>query len=86
MLGVPHPGALPGYQTRPGGRKEKGQRPYRGTSYLCCSSTSSRISKIEIIGKNRMNKNINEANSPIVPMYVDQSQNVGRYMPHEDGK
>ena len=33
-----------------------------------------------------MNRNISVANRPIVPMYVDQSQNVGTYMSHDDGR
>jgi len=39
--------------------------------------TSVRISKIEIIGRNRMNRKSRATNNPIVPMKVDQSQNVG---------
>jgi len=39
--------------------------------------TSVRISKIEIMGRNRMNRKSRARNNPIVPMKVDQSQNVG---------
>ena len=39
--------------------------------------TSVRISKIEIIGRNRMNRKSRARNNPMVPMKVDQSQNVG---------
>src|SRR5262245_41224702 len=45
-----------------------------------------RISKIEIIGRNRRNRNSSATNMPIVPIYVPQSQMVGRYMPHDDGR
>src|SRR5882672_1638312 len=49
-------------------------------------STISRISKIEITGSNRINKNISATNNPMEPKSVDQSQNVGMYMPHDDGR
>jgi len=39
--------------------------------------TSVRISKIEIIGRNRMKRKSRATNNPMVPMKVDQSQNVG---------
>jgi hypothetical protein len=45
-----------------------------------------RISKIEIIGRKRRNRNNSARNSPLVPMKVDQSQNVGAYMPHDEGR
>src|SRR5688572_8014089 len=35
------------------------------------------ISKIEIIGRNRINRNSSAKKSPMVPANVDQSQNVG---------
>src|ERR1041384_6623458 len=55
------------------------------------SSTSAagrivRISKIEIIGRKRMNRNSSAKKNPIVPMNIDQSHCVGWYMPHDDGK
>src|SRR5437588_140771 len=55
------------------------------------SSTSAsgkivRISKIEIIGRKRMNKNSNAKKNPIVPMYIAQSHCDGLYMPHDDGR
>ena len=33
-----------------------------------------------------MNRNSRQKNSPIVPMNVAQSQIVGWYMPHDDGR
>src|SRR5262245_5995018 len=47
------------------------------SSLTSASGTSVRISKIEIIGNRRTNRNNNDTKSPIVPMNVDQSQNVG---------
>src|SRR6185436_6465349 len=44
-----------------------------------------RISKIEIIGRNRMNRKNSVRNSPIVPMNVIQSQIVGWYIPQDEG-
>src|SRR6266545_4149897 len=49
------------------------------------SGTSVRISKIEIIGRNRMKRKRSARNSPIVPAKVAQSQIVGKYIPHEEG-
>src|SRR3954471_8622721 len=37
-------------------------------------------------GNTRRNRNSKQKNKPIVPMNVAQSQNVGEYMPHEDGR
>src|ERR1043165_8114777 len=45
-----------------------------------------RISEIEIIGRNRTNKKIKLINKPIVPMNIDQSQNVGLYIAQDDGR
>src|SRR5476649_1165778 len=45
-----------------------------------------RISKIEIIGRKRRNRNSSDRNRPIVPRNVDQSQNVGAYRPHDEGR
>src|SRR5688572_16798003 len=50
------------------------------------SLTSSRISKIEIIGSTRMNRKNSAANRPIVPRNVDQSHSVGAYISHDDGR
>src|ERR1041385_3092275 len=55
------------------------------------SSTSAsgkivRISKMEIIGKKRMNRNTNVRKNPNVPMNMLQSHGDGWYMPHDDGK
>src|SRR5262249_51652129 len=50
------------------------------------SDTSSRITKIEIMGRKRKNRNRRATNSPMVPRNVAQSQTVGEYMPHADGK
>ena len=47
------------------------------SSSTFASGSSVRISKIEIIGRKRMNRNSSVRNRPIVPMNVDQSQNVG---------
>ena len=38
-----------------------------------------RISKIEIIGRNRINRNSSVKKKPIVPTNIDQSQTVGWY-------
>src|SRR4051812_8081856 len=48
--------------------------------------TMVRISKMEIIGRNRMNRKSRERNRPIVPRKVIQSHIVPRYMPHDDGR
>src|SRR5262245_16148969 len=56
-----------------------------GGSSTLASGTSVRISKIEIIGRKRTKRNSRVTNNPMVPMKVDQSQKVGRYMPHADG-
>src|SRR5207244_13086494 len=45
-----------------------------------------RISKIEIMGRKRKKRNRRETNRPIVPRNVDQSQNVGWYIPHDEGR
>ena len=45
-----------------------------------------RISKIEIIGKNLMNRNNNVKKNPIVPTNMDQSHIVGWYKPHDEGR
>src|ERR1041384_1666603 len=45
-----------------------------------------RISKIEIIGKNLMNRNSKLRNKPMVPMNIEKSQKVGLYIAHDDGK
>ena len=55
-----------------GGRVLHGMRHFR--SSVC--STSSRISKIEIIGKKRMNKNNSATKNPSVPMKSAHSQRV----------
>src|ERR1041385_3917231 len=54
------------------------------------SSTSAagrivRISKIEIIGRKRMNRNSSAKKNPIVPITVAQPHCVGCCIPHEDG-
>ena len=43
----------------------------------CASSTISRISKIEITGSSRMNRNMQVTKKPMVPSQVSQSQIVG---------
>src|SRR6266498_3856011 len=54
--------------------KPRGRRhtvyPYSSTS---ASGNIVRISKMEIIGRKRMNKNTSDKKNPIVPMYMDQS-------------
>src|ERR1700740_711827 len=45
-----------------------------------------RISKIEIIGRNRMNRKSRLKNNPKVPIYVAQSHWVGWYIPQDDGR
>src|SRR5258705_417186 len=55
-------------------------------SFTFASGRIVRISKIEIIGRKRRNRNRSERNKPIVPRNVDQSQNVGWYIPHEEGR
>src|SRR6266568_7792117 len=55
------------------------------------SSTSApgkivRISKIEIIGRKRMNRNNSEKKNPRVPINIAQSHCVGWYMPQDDGR
>src|SRR6187200_843924 len=50
------------------------------------SSTSSRISDIDIAGNSRKNKNNKQKNNPSDPSKVAQSKNVGEYIPHDDGR
>jgi hypothetical protein len=55
------------------------------------SSTSAsgrivRISKIEIIGRKRINRNSSVKKNPIVPINMLQSHCVGWYIPHDDGR
>src|SRR5678809_471557 len=57
-----------------------------GYSSTSASGKIVRISKIEIIGRNRMNKNSNVKKKPIEPVYIAQSHCVGRYCPHDEGK
>src|SRR6185436_12432322 len=45
-----------------------------------------RISKIEITGKNRINRNNKLRKSPIVPRNIEKSQIVGLYIAHDDGR
>ena len=78
-------------RTRPSGRRRRRRR--RCASHAPAGprppsppAASSRISKIEIIGRKRRNRNSSVRNRPIVPTKVDQSQNVGWYMPHDDGR
>ena len=66
-----------------GSRKARHEAPFRkraahaGSSFpLLPSGTIVFISKIEIIGKKRMNRNRSAPKSPMVPMYSDQSQKV----------
>src|SRR6266566_3518014 len=56
------------------------------SSFTSASGRRVRISKIEIIGKKRMNRNTRERKSPIVPIKVAQSHTVPAYMPHDDGR
>src|SRR6187397_2859361 len=50
------------------------------------SGTSVRISKMEIIGRKRRKRNSSARNKPIVPTYKPQSQTVGEYRPHDEGR
>src|SRR5262245_21825349 len=62
------------------GRVEFGEQTvdWRGVPHLTSvSGTRVRISKIEIIGRKRMNKNNSARKSPIVPANVAQSHTVG---------
>src|SRR5262249_19917739 len=62
-------------------------RTYR--TYASSTSASGRIvriSKIEIIGRKRINRNSNAKKNPIVPMNIAQSHWLGEYMPHDDGR
>ena len=66
-------------------------RELGSTSLIQSSSTFAsgrivRISKIEIIGRKRRNRNNSERNRPIVPRNVDQSQNVGAVHPPRRGQ
>ena len=54
--------------------------------YSSASGRIVRISKIEIIGRNRRNRNSNVKKKPIVPTNIPQSHIVGWYIPHEEGK
>src|SRR5262249_38076256 len=73
---------------------ELGQQPMnRPGPQMTLRSSSSfasgkmvRISKIEIIGRKRRNKNSSAKNSPIGPTCVAQSHTVGRYLPQADGR
>ncbi len=56
-----------------------------GVAALACG-TNVLTSKIEIIGKNLMNRKINVKNIPMVPINIDQSNGVGEYIAHDDGK
>src|SRR4029077_13169539 len=46
-------------------------------SFTSASGSRVRISKIEIMGRMRTNRNMAARNMPMVPMYVIQSQRVG---------
>ena len=41
---------------------------------------------MEIIGRKRRNRNSSARNKPIVPTYRPQSQTVGEYRPHDEGR
>src|SRR5207253_2773145 len=47
------------------------------SAFTSASGKSVRISKIEIMGSTRRNRNMQARKKPIVPMYVIQSQRVG---------
>ena len=63
---------------------------WRGCVHTYSSTSASgrivRISKMEIIGRNRINKNRRVKKKPIVPMNIAQSHWEGWYIPHDDGK
>src|SRR6185436_10380117 len=50
------------------------------------SGSIERISKIEIIGRKRTNRNSSARNSPIVPANVEMSHTVGENMPQDEGR
>ena len=59
------------------------------TPFLIASSavgTSVRISKIEMSGSTRTNRNMRVVKRPIVPKNVMKSQVVGEYISHDDGR
>src|SRR5580698_2907595 len=53
-------------------------------SFTSASGRRVRISKIDIMGRMRTKRNIAARNLPMVPMYVIQSQRVGKYIPQEE--
>ena len=57
-------------------------------TYSSTSASGSivRISKIEIIGRKRINRNSSVKKKPIVPTNMLQSHCVGWYIPHDDGR
>ena len=60
--------------------------PQSAASFTSACGNIVLISKIEIIGKKRMNKNNRLKNSPIVPINIEKSQMVGRYIAQDEGK
>src|SRR5262249_42640935 len=83
-------GAVPRFHERRGAGEFRKQavnrRPYRHNlspdSFAC--GTSVLISKIEIIGRKRINNSKRQMKSPMVPTNVAQSQPVAWYVPHDE--
>src|ERR1035437_3873245 len=95
-IGVEFPVAL--FARRPGGVDQRGgvvefghhavdglSHPRESSLILACGK-SVRTSKIEIIGRRRMNSINRTRNSPMVPRYVAQSQRVDSKTRHEEGR
>src|SRR5919199_612034 len=55
------------------------------SSFTAACGRIVRISKMEMTGRKRMNKNKSVKNKPMVPKNIEKSKIVGRYMPHEEG-
>ena len=64
-------------------KRRKNYRRHRGHRQVM---TAVRITKIEIIGRKRMNRNSRLEKRPMVPRNVAQSHTVPAYMPHDDGR
>src|SRR5437016_4144331 len=60
--------------------------PHACSSRTSAPGTMVRISKMEMTGMKRMNRKKSVKKRPRVPTYVDQSQKVGWYMPHDEGR
>src|SRR6266550_6987885 len=61
-------------------------RPQSPASFTSACGRIVLISKIEIIGKKRMNRNNKLRKSPIVPRNIEKSQIVGLYIAQDEGR